>query len=127
MAREGLDGAVAIVSGAARGLGAAYVHALREAGATVVGFDVAGGAEVVADASDADDVRTLVRRSRRRSRTSLLKIRRTTEGRMGNEISIWERYCTTQTASKRNLIAVRLVPFVPFQPFLGSLAIVGRN
>ena len=62
MAREGLEGAVAIVSGAARGLGAAYVHALREAGARVVGFDITDGADLVADASDAEDVRTLVRR-----------------------------------------------------------------
>jgi len=53
---------VAIVSGAARGIGAAMVRALRGAGATVIGFDVNPGADEVADASDADHVRSFVDR-----------------------------------------------------------------
>ena len=57
-----LAGKVAIVSGSARGIGAAWVDALRGAGATVVGFDVRPGADLVADASDADQVRDVVDR-----------------------------------------------------------------
>lgn len=56
----GVAGKVAVVSGAARGLGAAWVDALRTAGATVIGFDVQPGSDVVADASDPDQVRRFV-------------------------------------------------------------------
>ena len=55
-----LAGQVAVVSGSARGLGAAWCRALRAAGAFVVGFDVRPGADVVADASDPDQVRRLI-------------------------------------------------------------------
>ncbi len=57
-----LTGKVAIVSGAARGIGVAWVGALRGAGATVVGFDVRPGADLIADASDPDQVRGVVDR-----------------------------------------------------------------
>ena len=55
-----LGGKVAVVSGAAGGLGAAWVAALRDEGATVVGFDLQPGADVLADASSATDVRSFV-------------------------------------------------------------------
>jgi len=55
-----LAGQIAVVSGAARGIGAAFVEALRGAGATVVGFDVREGSDVVADAADATQVRRFV-------------------------------------------------------------------
>jgi len=55
-----LAGKVAVVSGAARGLGAAWTRALAGAGATVVGFDIRPGADVVADASDPEQVRAFV-------------------------------------------------------------------
>ena len=51
-----LTGHIAVVSGAARGLGAEWVRALRGAGATVVGFDVRPGADLLADVSVADEV-----------------------------------------------------------------------
>ena len=57
-----LSGKVAVVSGAARGLGAAWTQALEAAGATVVGFDLRPGADAVADASDPDQVRDFVDR-----------------------------------------------------------------
>ncbi len=57
-----LIGKVAVVSGSARGLGAAWVRALKDAGATVIGFDVRPGADVVADASDPGQVRDFVDR-----------------------------------------------------------------
>jgi NAD(P)-dependent dehydrogenase (short-subunit alcohol dehydrogenase family) len=41
--RAGLDGRVALVTGSARGIGAATASALRAAGATVVGLDKEGG------------------------------------------------------------------------------------
>ena len=59
-ARPPLAGQVAVVSGAARGIGAAFVEALRGAGATVVGFDLREGADVVADASDPSQVKGFV-------------------------------------------------------------------
>jgi NAD(P)-dependent dehydrogenase (short-subunit alcohol dehydrogenase family) len=55
-----LDGQVAIVSGAAAGIGAGFVRVLRAAGATVVGFDINPGADRIADAADADAVKALV-------------------------------------------------------------------
>ena len=55
-----LAGQIAVVSGAARGLGAAWCRALRGAGATVVGFDVRPGTDVIADASDPNDVQRFV-------------------------------------------------------------------
>jgi NAD(P)-dependent dehydrogenase (short-subunit alcohol dehydrogenase family) len=54
------DQRVAIVSGAAQGLGAAFMVALRNEGFTVVGFDVLPGADRIADVGDADQVRALV-------------------------------------------------------------------
>ena len=57
-----LHGKVAVVSGAARGLGATWARVLRDAGATVVGFDLRPGSDVVADASDPDHVRRFVDR-----------------------------------------------------------------
>ena len=57
-----LAGHVAVVSGAARGLGAEWVRALRGAGATVVGFDVRRGADLVADVSEPDQVLDVVER-----------------------------------------------------------------
>ena len=49
-----LDGQVAIVSGAAQGLGAAYARALAENGASVVAFDVQGSIVEVAASIAAD-------------------------------------------------------------------------
>ena len=57
-----LSGMVAVVSGAARGIGAACARALTRAGVTVVGFDLNPGADVIADASDAGQVRAFVDR-----------------------------------------------------------------
>jgi short-subunit dehydrogenase len=52
-----LDGAVALVTGAAAGIGAAMVEALRHAGATVVGADLPGrGSEIEVDVTDAPAV-----------------------------------------------------------------------
>jgi NAD(P)-dependent dehydrogenase (short-subunit alcohol dehydrogenase family) len=55
-----LEGKVAIVTGAASGIGKATVDLFRGEGATVVGADAAEGADVVADAGSEDDVRKLV-------------------------------------------------------------------
>jgi NAD(P)-dependent dehydrogenase (short-subunit alcohol dehydrogenase family) len=55
-----LAGKVAIVTGAASGIGKASVELFRGEGATVVGADVAEGADVVCDAGSEDDVRKLV-------------------------------------------------------------------
>lgn len=57
---DALSGQVAIVSGAAGGLGVAWTEALRSAGATVVGFDIVPGSTFVADAADPARVRRLV-------------------------------------------------------------------
>ena len=59
-ATQPLCGKIALVSGAARGIGAAFVGALRAAGATVTGFDIRPGADAVADTSDPAQVRALV-------------------------------------------------------------------
>ena len=55
-----LEGKVAIVTGAASGIGRATVELFREHGATVVGADVSEGADVVADAGSEADVKALV-------------------------------------------------------------------
>src|SRR5262245_42013514 len=62
-----LDGQVAIVTGAAQGLGVAYVAALADAGAAVVAVDEqtweaspSAAASVVADVSRLDDVRRVL-------------------------------------------------------------------
>ena len=55
-----LTGKVAIVTGAASGIGRASVDLFRKEGATVVGADVTDGADVRADAGSEDDIRRLV-------------------------------------------------------------------
>jgi NAD(P)-dependent dehydrogenase (short-subunit alcohol dehydrogenase family) len=55
-----LDGKVAIVTGAASGIGKAAVELFCSEGATVIGADAAEGADVRRDAGSEDDVRTLV-------------------------------------------------------------------
>jgi len=55
-----LEGKVAIVTGAASGIGKASVELFRSEGATVVGADAAEGADVVADAGSEEGVRRLV-------------------------------------------------------------------
>jgi len=57
-----LAGKVAVVTGAASGIGKATVELFRNEGATVVGADVSDGAEVRADAGSEDDVRQLIDR-----------------------------------------------------------------
>ncbi len=51
---------VCIVTGAARGLGAAFATALRDAGATVVTCDVLPGCDATVDVSRPDEVRAFV-------------------------------------------------------------------
>jgi len=55
-----LSGQVAVVTGGARGLGAAWATALRDEGVTVVTCDIREGADVHADVSRPDDVRRFV-------------------------------------------------------------------
>jgi NAD(P)-dependent dehydrogenase (short-subunit alcohol dehydrogenase family) len=55
-----LAGKVAIVTGAASGIGKATVELFRSEGATVVGADVGDGADVRSDAGSEEDVRRLV-------------------------------------------------------------------
>jgi NAD(P)-dependent dehydrogenase (short-subunit alcohol dehydrogenase family) len=55
-----LSGKVAIVTGAASGIGKATVELFRSEGATVVGADVSDGADVVCDAGGEEDVRKLI-------------------------------------------------------------------
>jgi NAD(P)-dependent dehydrogenase (short-subunit alcohol dehydrogenase family) len=57
---ERLKGKVAIVTGAASGIGKASVDLFRSEGATVIGSDVADGADVQSDAGDEAAVRALV-------------------------------------------------------------------
>lgn len=55
-----LEGKIVIVTGAAGGIGAASVVALRRAGATVIAADVASGADQHLDVADAESWRRLV-------------------------------------------------------------------
>jgi NAD(P)-dependent dehydrogenase (short-subunit alcohol dehydrogenase family) len=55
-----LSGKVAIVTGAASGIGKATVELFRSEGATVIGADVSDGADVRADAGSEADVKRLV-------------------------------------------------------------------
>ena len=55
-----LGGKVAIITGAASGIGRATVELFRSEGAIVVGTDVSEGADVVADAGREDQVQALV-------------------------------------------------------------------
>ena len=55
-----LEGKVAIVTGAASGIGKATVELLRSEGATVVGADVGEGADVRCDAGSETEVKRLV-------------------------------------------------------------------
>jgi NAD(P)-dependent dehydrogenase (short-subunit alcohol dehydrogenase family) len=56
-----LSGKVAIVTGAASGIGLAAVELFRREGATVVGSDIAAGEDIIqADAGSEDEVRKLI-------------------------------------------------------------------
>lgn len=55
-----LSGKVAIVTGAASGIGEATVELFRSEGATVVGVDVSEGADMIADGGNEEDVQKLV-------------------------------------------------------------------
>ena len=55
-----LSGKVAIVTGAASGIGKASVELFRSEGATVIGADVSDGADAQADAGNEADVKRLV-------------------------------------------------------------------
>ena len=55
-----LEGKVAIVTGAASGIGKAAVELFRSEGATVVGADLVEGADVRADAGSEEDVKRLL-------------------------------------------------------------------
>jgi NAD(P)-dependent dehydrogenase (short-subunit alcohol dehydrogenase family) len=55
-----LAGKVAIVTGAASGIGKASVELFRSEGATVVGADIGAGADVRADAGDENGIRDLI-------------------------------------------------------------------
>jgi NAD(P)-dependent dehydrogenase (short-subunit alcohol dehydrogenase family) len=57
---ERLAGKVAIVTGAASGIGKATVQLFRSEGATVIGTDVSQGADLVADAGREDQVRRII-------------------------------------------------------------------
>jgi len=52
-----LSGKVAVVTGAASGIGKASVGLFRSEGATVIGADVGEGADARADAGSEEDVR----------------------------------------------------------------------
>ena len=55
-----LDGRVAIVTGAAQGIGKAVADKLRDEGATVVGADLQSGVELQVDVSSEPDVKRMV-------------------------------------------------------------------
>lgn len=55
-----LSGKIAIVTGAASGIGKATVELFRSEGATVIGADVSDGADVTADAGDEAAIKQLV-------------------------------------------------------------------
>jgi NAD(P)-dependent dehydrogenase (short-subunit alcohol dehydrogenase family) len=55
-----LQGKIAIVTGAASGIGKAAVELFREEGATVIGADVSEGADVRCDAGNEEQVRRLI-------------------------------------------------------------------
>src|SRR3982751_5613043 len=55
-----LSGKIAVVTGAASGIGEATVDLFRSEGATVVGSDVVEGADLIADAGSEEQVRELV-------------------------------------------------------------------
>ena len=55
-----IEGKVAIVTGAASGIGKAAVELFRREGATVVGADVSDGADVRCDAGNEDQVKRIV-------------------------------------------------------------------
>jgi NAD(P)-dependent dehydrogenase (short-subunit alcohol dehydrogenase family) len=57
-----LEGKVAIVTGAASGIGKAAVALFRSEGATVVGADVTEGADILCDAGSEADVKALIDR-----------------------------------------------------------------
>jgi NAD(P)-dependent dehydrogenase (short-subunit alcohol dehydrogenase family) len=57
-----LAGKVAIVTGAASGIGKASVELFRSEGATVLGADVSDGADIQVDAGSEEQVRSLVER-----------------------------------------------------------------
>jgi len=58
-----LEGKVAIVTGAASGIGKATVELFRGEGAIVIGADVGDGADVRCDAGNEDEVKRLVERA----------------------------------------------------------------
>ena len=61
-----LDGRVALVTGAASGIGLATANALAEAGADVVGMDMSAGADVVGDVRCRADVNAAIDFARER-------------------------------------------------------------
>jgi len=61
-----LDGKVALVTGAASGIGLVTARALAAAGADVVGMDMAAGADVVGDVRRRGDVETAIATARER-------------------------------------------------------------